>query len=345
MSEATPCIIFNCRCQCDHTIIAMARQAGIDQSHRHIILFRTPTPPDTYASTLLPNPSTSIPALQESYDLDALVRLQRDATRWGGVVITSSRGARAWLETAKVSSGGYGGGSFPPTTGEPRRRRSRDGGGGRDEGRTDEGGPEDGCARDERRPYAKEAELTADWRHTPLFWIGNTTRDALSSHPLPHLRPPLDTKHSANSAAQLVPILLSSAVSPLLILRGDKSTEEIPRALNANGRAYHEVIVYRTSEVPGLRERLTEALGQMGNGGWLAFFAPSSAGMVLGHLREMGVDVPPSGGMKVAAIGETTRAFLQGEGVRVDAVAKEPTAAGLAKAIHEADSLDINDDR
>lgn len=97
---------------------------------------------------------------------------------------------------------------------------------------------------------------------------------------------------------------------------------------------------------------------------WLAFFSPSSAGWVLPHLQLDGLEVllpqkeyqqPPqqqeqsvaneaserteqqhhTAGrtLRVAAIGETTARYLREKGVRVDAVAEEPTALGLLRAI------------
>lgn len=76
----------------------------------------------------------------------------------------------------------------------------------------------------------------------------------------------------------------------------------------------------------------------------MAFFSPSSAKNVLPNLSTL--EIPPSTGstgkrewnVRVAAIGDTTRRYLLEEaGVRVDAVAEEPSAEGLVEAIRKAD--------
>lgn len=86
---------------------------------------------------------------------------------------------------------------------------------------------------------------------------------------------------------------------------------------------------------------------------WLAFFSPSSAGYVLPLLQpsvreamtiqpvsgmQVEVDGEEEGGgkviVKVFAIGETTRKWLESQGVRVDRVAEAPDAGGLLNAIN-----------
>ena len=98
-----------------------------------------------------------------------------------------------------------------------------------------------------------------------------------------------------------------------------------------------EVTVYETVEHPELEHRFEAIIADLGNleEAWMAFFSPSSAGMVLPYLRRLGVfsRSKEAVGPKVAAIGGTTRKYLEGEGVKVDAVADEPKAEGLVAAI------------
>jgi uroporphyrinogen-III synthase len=46
-----------------------------------------------------------------------------------------------------------------------------------------------------------------------------------------------------------------------------------------------------------------------------------------------------SAGVRVFAIGETTRKYLLSRGVRVDAVANEPTALGMLEALRRAEDV------
>jgi uroporphyrinogen-III synthase len=82
-------------------------------------------------------------------------------------------------------------------------------------------------------------------------------------------------------------------------------------------------------------------LGEERNG-WFIFFSPSSAGYAIQHLERLGVDLRNSKAAwtrgKVGAIGETTRKYLEGKGVKVDAVAEEPTAQGLLRAMRQSDA-------
>jgi uroporphyrinogen-III synthase len=150
----------------------------------------------------------------------------------------------------------------------------------------------------------------------------------------------------------------------LLVIRGDKSTEELQRGLMAGSREFTELTVYTTSSRPTLDEdvEMLRSSLQEGDPIWLVFFSPSSAEMVLrsmdsaarakegdgrskgshgdggifeGVERESRKDCGHNfwSSIRVAAIGETTAKYLAGRNINVDAVAKEPTAQGLAEAI------------
>lgn len=63
---------------------------------------------------------------------------------------------------------------------------------------------------------------------------------------------------------------------------------------------------------------------------WMAFFSPSSAGIVLPILGDQVVQY------SIAAIGVTTERYLRERGVEVRAVAEQPTADELLDAIQNA---------
>lgn len=120
-----------------------------------------------------------------------------------------------------------------------------------------------------------------------------------------------------------MPLILGvPAAKPYLLLVGDKSLPTIPNALEAAGREYTRVQVYKTCEAATLRGDIQSLTLRPDD--WVALFSPSSAACVRRYLDLEGV--------KVAAIGETTA-----EGLPVDAVAQTPDAAGLAAAVVKAD--------
>lgn len=175
------------------------------------------------------------------------------------------------------------------------------------------------------------------WNEVPLFTVGTSALDGFReshSHIPSDLQPDLHTSISAKSASLLVPAIIdlppraTPACFPLdtrsdsslpeqghppsqktrgktdarygryLVIRGDKSLDEIPRRLKDAGREVLEVVVYETTERTGLDDDLRSAMTQLqglgtrgeddGTGSiWLAFFSPSSAGMVLPHLHAL----------------------------------------------------------
>jgi hypothetical protein len=76
-----------------------------------VVLFKTPstaTGNDTYQNSFAQAgyDVQYIPVLQEAFHLDELCHIMRNNdTTWGGVVITSKRGAEGWLQAAFKSQG------------------------------------------------------------------------------------------------------------------------------------------------------------------------------------------------------------------------------------------------
>ncbi|ORY25159.1 Uroporphyrinogen-III synthase HemD-domain-containing protein [Naematelia encephala] len=261
-----------------------------------------------------------IPVLTETFKTDGLRDIiSKGGAAWDGVIITSKRGAEAWIKACEEIEE-FTSNSFSP----------RDG----------------------------PSKSTADWSHTPLFAVGSTARQTIVESALsPSFRlNTSDPRPSARNSSQLVPLILDHPANlnrPYLILRGDKTLDEIPNQLRKVGRQFHQVEVYETRQDPDLVESLMEIKGRSiipdGKDIWLAFFSPSSAGMVLPHLLSLEDELGPLPGrlgqtgqkarIKVLAIGETTRAWCEKEGIAVAAVAEQPNSHGVLQALKCVDAF------
>lgn len=153
------------------------------------------------------------------------------------------------------------------------------------------------------------------------------------------------------------------SAKPLLVLTGDKNSPELTDILRRDGIAYEELEVYRTCPRPDIRQRLSGLMGNLlvdaGETSrpvtvWLAFFSPSSAGAVLSasasstssdarqsrwyeHLAQAQNDHGKRLDFRIAAIGKTTRLYLQQQGFDRVVQAERPNAESLARAIADGD--------
>lgn len=199
--------------------------------------------------------------------------------------------------------------------------------------------------------FISRSRLTGqDWSRLPLFTPGFTTAEPFENHRLPpSLFPklfPSIREHPPGSAARLADFILSHtpvSSSPFLFVTGDKTLPELPTRLRDGGRHVTERQVYRTGERDDLLADLRENFGGIKEGReWLAFFAPSSAKIVLNHLHDLGVplstSISPTSNYRLAAIGQTTATYLESRGLVVAATASQPTPAGLLKALQDADN-------
>ena len=186
--------------------------------------------------------------------------------------------------------------------------------------------------------------------------MGTSSLDHLSKSQdsiSPRLRFRTDIARTAKSAIELLPILTSHHTQGrYLIIRGDKTTNELQAGLSGVGISYEEVGVYTTSPRVDLSANLEKAIGRSSSSSssspsststssspltcnerkqnaetWMAFFSPSSAELVLPILDDRLAQYG------VAAIGGTTEKYLKEHGVDVKAVADQPTAEGLLAAI------------
>lgn len=154
-----------------------------------------------------------------------------------------------------------------------------------------------------------------------------------------------------------------SSANPLLVLTGDKNSPELTDILRRDGIAYGELEVYRTCPRPDIRQRLSALLGEILVDAdqtsrpvtvWLAFFSPSSAAAVLSasppmsssdarpspwyeHLAQALPDHGKRIDFRIAAIGKTTRLYLEQQGFERVVQAERPNAESLARAIADGD--------
>lgn len=283
-----------------------------------VILFRQPSTPistDAYLKSFEAacfSPQCIGVLEQALVDIDSLTRvIDKGPDSWAGVIATSTRSGEAWVAGAKLSTKSQAG-----TIGE--------------------------C-------NSVCGELTAiDWSTMPLYVPGISTAEPFERSGLPiNLVPTLDSaiRHSPpGSASRLAEFIIthtSASDRPFLFLTGDKTLPELPDRLREAGRKLTLHQVYKTGERPGLRGDLRQRFEHDTGNQWLAFFAPSSAQMVLDHLDDLGVSLPRSktlgSTLRLAAIGQTTTTYLENRGLVAHATAEHPTPAGLLNAIQHAE--------
>lgn len=283
-----------------------------------VILFKTPHPSpstDPYHHAFSESASSSsnsaekyqthfIPVLNETYHLQEIVKIiEEGPDQWEGVIVTSRRGMEGWVKGVQTYLGGTGKG--------------------------------------------KEGE--GAWDKLPLFSVGHASTEHLAAANIPPSfkpRPvPEMESNPPKSAGPLSELVLrtlprrstgASEVShgPYLFLCGDKSLDEMPTALRSEGRTVKEVVVYTTSARHDFQQGLRRLETPVRHKGWLAFFSPSSAAIVMPQIKQ---DNGRWDGWRVFAIGETTKKYLEEEAkMEVHAVADRPDAIGTFEAIMKA---------
>lgn len=123
----------------------------------------------------------------------------------------------------------------------------------------------------------------------------------------------------------------------VLLPRAAEGRDEAVDALRAAGAEVDLAVVYRTETVSADDPIARQGLGRLARGGIdvAAFFAPSQVRAVCELARAQGFDAVASlrGCRVIAAIGNTTRAALESEGIEVHVMPAEPDAELLAAAI------------
>ncbi|OXC71287.1 hypothetical protein AYX13_00154 [Cryptococcus neoformans] len=283
-----------------------------------VILFKTPHPSpstDPYQHAFSKSASSSsnsaekyqphfIPVLQETYHLSEIVKIiEEGPDQWEGVIVTSRRGMEGWVKGVQT---------YLEETG-------------------------------------KEKEREVAWNQLPLFSVGHASTEHLAAaniplsfkpRPVPEMEsnPPKSAGPLSELVLRTLPRRSTDASEarhgPYLFLCGDKSLDEMPTALRSEGRTVNEVVVYATSARHDFQQGLRRLETTIRHKGWLAFFSPSSAAIVMPQIKQ---DHGRWVGWRVFAIGETTKKYLEEEAkMEVHAVADRPDADGTFEAIVQA---------
>ncbi len=161
--------------------------------------------------------------------------------------------------------------------------------------------------------FEEHSSLKEDWRGRTAYAVGPKTAARLQAV---GLQP---RGQEAGTADDLADQIVDDAPeAPLLFLCGNRRRETLPNRLRAAEAAFEELVVYETR----LRTDLT-----LPSARWLAFFSPSG-----GEAVQKATNVDPTS-YRRAAIGPTTAASLEEQGLSVDAVADTPSPQGLVTAI------------
>ncbi len=114
-----------------------------------------------------------------------------------------------------------------------------------------------------------------------------------------------------------------------LFLRGTRSLGTIPDVIQKHGGTCDELVVYQTNDLsPEASQQLSELLAR-DDVTWVTFFSPSAAQAFFNALPSASLPLR----VRIAVIGNTTKAAVEALGFRVDAVAPVPTAEALAHTI------------
>lgn len=308
-----------------------------------LILLRTPSNPfqnDSYHSSSLSHNLTPhhIPVLSTSHiNLSTLQLITREGleTRYSGVIVTSARAVDAWpaSKLRQVSPD-----------------RSED---------------------ENKPPWATTIPFFTVGKATRDAVINRSGLQLDSNHVLGAE----ETGNGDKLASFIVEFFKSMGRTPelpLLYLVGDKNRETIQDSLKENGIKVERLQVYETAMAHDFEERLDAVLEGLDVSNavgedqqslsvdygcqrivWLALFSPSGAKLCLQALRKRQL-LPPrkrdqdeadngefahGSGLviRLAAIGPTTRAFLeQEEGLETHAIASSPDADELLRSIRDA---------
>ncbi|WVQ76381.1 hypothetical protein IAR50_006046 [Cryptococcus sp. DSM 104548] len=258
-----------------------------------------------------------IPVLQETYSLGELISfIESGPSNWEGIIVTSRRGMEGWVRAVQTH--------FAQQSG--------------------------------LKGKGRETHDEESWSDIPLFSVGQASTEHLAAADIPSEFKPTCVPEMLGtppkSAGPLSDLILNTPPRgrrketmgghegreghrPYLFLCGDKSLEEMPTTLRAAGRAVKDLTVYATSPRPHIANdisSLSHSFLEPCPKGWLGFFSPSSAAIVVPLLKRE--EAKRWQGWRVFAIGNTTRRYLTEDlGTEVHAVADRPNAEGTLQAI------------
>lgn len=290
---------------------------------RNVVLFRNPTgdlKQDPYVQILMATrrfrpKSLSVLGQTLTNQRELADMIAHEGRNWSGVVATSKRAGEAWRAACRLVS---------------------------QEGHNREAGD-------------------SNWSHVPLYTPGPATGASFSGSDL-HVEFEPRRIEAAEETGSAIPLgefiirnhqaLAVNPELPLLILEGDKNGPNLTDTLGDAVR-YERLETYATGpredlgpDVMHLCKTLA-ADSSWNRAAWLVFFAPSSAKAVLDclELTEFASGLPREGSppiesmlrFRLAAVGNTTAAYLADRGFEVETVARQPTAEGMRVALLEAD--------
>lgn len=166
-------------------------------------------------------------------------------------------------------------------------------------------------------------ELPASVLDMPIYTVGPATAERLRKLKFSNV---LGADSGNGVALGRKMTQQSSNNKKYLFLAGEIHRKELPNMLSQAGNTVDTQIVYKTSPVTEFEFHPVPKPSD-----WLVFFSPSHSDRIINNLlqdREAHLPTP-----HIAVIGPTTLKHLQSKGLQVDAVAEEPTALGLKKAI------------
>ena len=166
----------------------------------------------------------------------------------------------------------------------------------------------------------RDPQLLAPWFKKQSYAVGPSTSGRLTTLGF-------DVRGSnAGNAEELSRVIIAARPSgrPLLFLCGNRRREMLPKALTRAGVAWQELQVYRTD----VSDSIVPADERPG---WVVCFSPSGVEGLTQILDSL-AHTP-----RIAAIGPTTAQALRVEGFTVHAVAHEPSAEGVIRALQRAE--------
>lgn len=155
---------------------------------------------------------------------------------------------------------------------------------------------------------------------TPVYTVGPTTASRLELLGFKDVR----GAESGNGKMLAKSILCeTSEKRKFLFLAGETHRVELPNQLIDAGNTVTTQVVYRSEN-----NNYESLLEDVKAGDWVVFFSPSHSVAAIDVVKKT-----PS--VRVAAIGPTTKAFLEDSGITVAAMAPKPSAEALEFAIKE----------
>ncbi|XP_074856579.1 uroporphyrinogen-III synthase [Carettochelys insculpta] len=189
------------------------------------------------------------------------------------------------------------------------------------------------CLEESSRNEVWRTSLKEKWNTKSAYVVGNATSSLVEEI---GLIPQGEKCGNAEKLARYICTRETPNSSPLLFPCGSLKREVLPTILKEKGISLEGLTVYQTAQHPNLQESLKNYFSQQGIPASITLFSPSGVRFCLPHIQKFSGNLFNQ--IKFAAIGPTTAAALETEGIPVSCTADNPTpqdlAAGLRKALH-----------